>query len=430
MMIHVVQPGETLYGIAGRFGVDPELLRVSNGVPEDGALAVGQALAVQFVRTFHVVQPGQSLSAIAGQYGLTLRQLYRNNYGLLGQPELRSGQRLVIAYDGVKLGETYTNGYAYPSIQRRALSAVLPYMSYLTPFTYGIDAQGGLLPLEDDMPLEEARRLGTGALMHLSSLTEEGTFSSQRAAALLADPAARAALTEQAAENMEAKGYQGLDVDFEFIPAARKEDYVQFIRELRQRLAPRGWPVLVALAPKTYAGQPGLLYEAHDYAALGAAADFVLLMTYEWGYTYGPPMAVAPLPNVRRVLDYAVTEIPPEKIFLGLPNYGYDWPLPYRQGETQARSVSNQEAVALAVAHGAEIQYDETARSPYFRYTAAGGVSHEVWFEDARSVSEKLELIRIYGLHGGGYWNLDRPFPQGWTVLNALWEVADPPEAT
>ena len=429
MTIHVVQPGETLYGIAGRYGVDPELLRVSNGVPEDGALAVGQALAVQFVRTLHVVQPGQSLSSIAAEYGIPLRQLYRDNYGLLGQPEVRAGQRLVIAYDQVKLGETFTNGYAYPYIQRLELAAVLPYMSCLTPFTYGIDSQGGLLPLEDGVLLEEARRLGTGPLMHLSSLTEEGTFSSQRAAELLADPAARAALTEQVAATMEARGYQGLDVDFEFIPAAQKEDYAQFIRELRQRLAPRGWPVLVALAPKTYAGQPGLLYEAHDYAALGAAADYVLLMTYEWGYTYGPPMAVAPLPNVRRVLDYAVTEIPPEKICLGIPNYGYDWPLPYRQGETQAQSLSNQEAVAAAVAYGAAIQYDETAQSPWFRYTAADGAIHEVWFEDARSISEKLRLIRLYGLHGAGYWNLDRPFPQGWTVLNALWDVANFPPA-
>ena len=78
----------------------------------------------------------------------------------------------------------------------------------------------------------------------------------------------------------------------------------------------------MAVAPKSYANQPGLLYEGMDYAGLGRAADLIFLMTYEWGYTAGPPMAVSPLPNVRTVLDYAVTEIPPEKIFLGLSNYG------------------------------------------------------------------------------------------------------------
>lgn len=424
MLIHVVRPGETLYAIAGRYGADPELLRTANGVPDSGALAVGQTLVIQPVETFHVVQPGQTLSGVARLYGVSLRQLYRNNYGLEGRPALRPGQTLVIAYDEERLGTASTNGYAYPFISPEELGATLPYMSYLTPFTYGIDQEGGLLPLDDGALLAEARRLGAAPLMHLSTLTEAGQFSSQRAASLLEDPARQAALTDQVLATIAEKGYQGLDVDFEYLPAALREAYASFITALRERLAPLGLPVLAALAPKTRPDQPGLLYEAHDYALLGAAADYVLLMTYEWGYTYGPPMAVAPLPNVRQVLDYAVTVIPREKIYLGIPNYGYDWPLPFVQGETRARSISNQEAVAIAVANGAEIQFDERAQSPWFRYTREG-VEHQVWFEDARSMSAKLRLIQEYGLWGAGYWNLMRPYPQGWTVLNALYRVRD-----
>jgi len=425
MNIHIVQPGETLYAIAGRYGVDPELLRQANGVPVDGALAVGQTLVVQQVRTFHIVQPGETLSSVARQYGISLRTLYRNNFWLEGSPAVLPGDTLVIAYAGENLGGTFTNGYAYPFIRRELLSSTLPYMSQLTPFTYGIDAEGGLLPLDDAMLLSEARRLGTAPLMHLSTLTEDDRFSSERAVMVLTDGALRARLVEQIAETIAAKGYRGLDVDFEYIPAGQREDYARFIRELRGRLAPGGLPVVVALAPKTNARQRGLLYEAHDYALLGAAADFVLLMTYEWGYTYGPPMAVAPLPNVRQVLDYAVTEIPREKIYLGIPYYGYDWPLPFRQGETRARSLSNQAAVDLAIMQRAEIHYDEQSQSPWFNYTAEDGTVHVVWFEDARSLSAKLRLIREYGLHGAGYWSLMRPYPQGWTLLNALYEVLD-----
>ena len=425
MEIHVVQQGETLYAIAGRYGVDPELLQLVNGVGPAGALAVGQTLVVQQVETFHVVQPGETLAAVARRYGITLRQLYRNNFFLRGDPYVQAGQVLVIAYQGEKLGATYTNGYAYPFIRPSLLRSTLPYMSQLTPFTYGIDASGGLLPLDDDQLLAQARSLGAVPLMHLSSLTEEDTFSSQRAADALTDRPRQQTLIDQVMETISAKGYRGLDVDFEYIPAAQREDYAAFIRALRLRLAPLGLPVVAALAPKTYAGQPGLLYEAHDYALLGAAADYVLLMTYEWGYTYGPPMAVAPLPNVRRVLDYAVTVIPREKIYLGIPYYGYDWPLPFRQGETRARSISNQTAVALALEERAEIQYDETAQSPWFRYTAGDGAVHEVWFEDARSLAAKLGLIREYGLHGAGYWNLMRPYPQGWTLLNGLYDILD-----
>lgn len=280
MEIHVVQPGQTLYAIAGQYGVDPELLRTANGIPEDGALAVGQTLVVQQVRTFHIVQPGQTLSGIARSYGMSLRALYRNNYQLGGNPNIQPGQKLVIAYDGQKLGSTYTNGYAYPFIRRGALSAALPYMTYLSPFTYGINAQGGLLPLNDTAMLEEARRLGTVPLMHLSTLTEDGQFSSDRAVMVLTNMEMQSALINQVEAAIAVRGYQGLDVDFEYIPGAQREAYASFIWRLRQRLAPK--PVMVALAPKTRADQPGLLYEAHDYALLGSAADYVLLMTYGW----------------------------------------------------------------------------------------------------------------------------------------------------
>ncbi len=280
MEIHIVQPGETLYAIAGRYGVDPGILRLSNGVPADGSLAVGQTLVIQHVQTFHLVQPGETLSSVARQYGVTLRSLYRNNFWLEGTPSILAGDVLVIAYREEKLGGIFTNGYAYPFIRQALLSSTLPYMSQLTPFTYGIDASGGLLPLEDGMLLTTARQLGTAPLMHLSTLTEDGNFSSERAVMILTNSNLRYQLIGQIAATISAKGYQGLDVDFEYIPPRQREDYARFIRELRAQLAPLGLPVVVALAPKTNAAQRGLLYEAHDYALLGAAADFVLLMTY------------------------------------------------------------------------------------------------------------------------------------------------------
>ena len=134
-------------------------------------------------------------------------------------------------------------------------------------------------------------------------------------------------------------------------------------------------------------------------------------------------MAVAPLPNVREVLDYAVTEIPTEKLLLGVPNYGYDWPLPFVQGTTKAQSISNQRAIELAIQYQIAIQYDQTAQSPYFQYTDSAGTVHEVWFEDARSMQAKLSLIAEYGLRGAGYWNLMRPFSQTWLTLVSLYNI-------
>ncbi len=129
-------------------------------------------------------------------------------------------------------------------------------------------------------------------------------------------------------------------------------------------------------------------------------------------------MAVSPLPEVRQVVEYALTEFYPNQLFLGIPNYGYNWTLPLRPG-SQARSVNNVEAVQLAWDRRAAIRYDQRAQAPWFRYVDDSGAEHEVWFEDARSIQAKLRLALDYGLYGVGYWNLDRPFPQNWVVLNA-----------
>ena len=296
-------------------------------------------------------------------------------------------------------------------------------MTYLTPFTYGITAEGGLVIPDDAWLVAAAAEYRAQPWMHLSTLTEAGSFDSRLGGALLENEATQARLIDAIVANMTAKGYRGLDVDFEYLEGRQAAAYAAFIEALRQRLDPLGWPVTVALAPKSGAGQKGLLYEGHDYAALGRAADSVLLMTYEWGYTAGPPMAVAPLPQVRRVLDYALTEIPPEKIFLGVPTYGYDWPLPFRQGITRAPSLSPQQALALARRYGAEIQYDETAQAPWFRYTAENGTVHEVWFEDARSSLAKFRLAADNRLQGVGMWSLMRDAPQTYLVLHGAFGI-------
>ena len=179
---------------------------------------------------------------------------------------------------------------------------------------------------------------------------------------------------------------------------------------------------MTALAPKSSDSQQGLLYSAHDYAAHGQIADYTVLMTYEWGYTYGPPMAVAPLPQVRRVLSYALERIPQQKILLGVPNYGYDWTLPFRQGRA-ARVLSNTGAVALAGREKVAIGYDTTAQSPYFRYRDDDGALHEVWFEDARSLRAKYALVEEYGLAGVSWWNLNRLFLTNFLVLESMFPV-------
>lgn len=427
MVIHVVSPGETVYSIALEYGVSLEQLRINNGLEDGNQLSVGQALLILFPTKTHLVGLGETLSSIARQYGISRRTLFQNNFILGGRPNLWPGQTLVISYTDTPTQPLFVGGYAYPFISPSLLNQALPFLTGLMPFTYGISSTGHLLPLHDEALLSAARIHGVQPLMHLSSLTEDETFSTERASMLLNQPDLQQSFLEEVLALILAKGYQGIDVDFEFLGKENAAPYAAFIQALHDTLAPYGYPVVVALAPKTSDEQAGLLYEGHDYKALGQAADAVLLMTYEWGYTYGPPMAVAPISNVRQVVEYALTRIPQEKILLGIPNYGYDWPLPYVEGQTRAQSISNVEAVQLAFANGATISFDESAQAPYFTYRSPNGTDHEVWFEDVRSILAKCNLIAEYGLCGAGYWNLMRPFPGNWMLLRSQFQIRTAP---
>ena len=425
MDIHVVQPGDSLYSIAQQYGVSLSRMLEDNQLPNPTQLVVGQTIVIQYPKSTYIVRSGDTLASIARATGISVKQLLRNNPVLRGESNILPGQELVLEFEQEKEGILSVNGYAYPFIDKGLLQRTLPYLTNLTPFTYGFTETGELVLLEDQPLINAAEQMGVAPLLHLSTLTPEGRFSNELAHIVLTDMEVQNNLIENLIPLLIEKNYQGLDVDFEFVFPEDAQPYAVFIARLRELLAPLGLPVIVALAPKTFAEQPGLLYEGHNYGLLSQAADQVLLMTYEWGYTYGPPLAVAPIRNVRQVVEYALTEMPPDKIWLGIPNYGYDWILPYQRGR-RATSISNQYAVVLAARYGASIRYDEQAQSPWFRYVDEAGREHEVWFEDARSIRAKLALIPEYGLYGAGYWNLMRPFPQNWLVLNSLYEIREP----
>jgi len=213
MTIHVVSPGETVDSIAAGYGVAPKQLAADNELPPDYALAVGQTLVVRFPRAVHVVAAGETLTSIAAQYGTTVRQLWRNNWALGGAEALTAGQLLVVSYFGEKIGEGVFNGYAYPFISPDLLAEQLPYLSTMAPFTYGITAEGGLLPLDDEAMLEAARERGTKPVMHLSTLTEAGQFDTGRAEFILTDYEAQGRLAAEVLQTVLRKDFAGLDVE-------------------------------------------------------------------------------------------------------------------------------------------------------------------------------------------------------------------------
>ena len=281
--IHVVKRGDTLYSVGRMHGVAPGLIARYNGLREPYRLAVGQSLLILRPLLTYTVRAGDSLYSIARQFSVTVQTLYRNNPNLGGSSRIYPGQVLVIRLEEEKSRPLALNGYAYPFVSPAVLRGILPYAGYLAPFTYGITAQGGLFDLNDTELLALAEKYGTTPLMHLSTLTENGSFSSLRAEEVLLDPEKAENLIEETARTMQRKGYAGVDVDFEFLGAPLAEAYADFVGALRQTVSRLGGIVIAALAPKTSAEQPGILYEGHDYAKLARNADYVLVMSY--GYT-------------------------------------------------------------------------------------------------------------------------------------------------
>ncbi len=366
----------------------------------------------------HVVNPGDTIYTIANMYDTTPLRLIEDN-GLLDPSQLVIGQSIVVTEDEdiVKdKRQILVFGYVYPHINRNLLLSTLSYLSAINIFNYMVTEDGNLIYINDEELINLATDNQVASLMVLTNLQPGAAFSSDIIRNIVNSENIQDLLINNILDVLKAKNYFGVDIDFEYVYPEDKAKYESFIRRLTEALRAEGYLVTAALAPKISSDQKGILYESHDYKIIGEIVDNVLLMTYEWGFTLSPPMAVAPVNNVERVVQYALTQIDNNKILMGIPNYGYNWILPHVKG-TKASVISNVEAIELARQYGANIQFDETAQAPFFRYFDEEGIEHEVWFEDARSIAAKLELVEKYDLAGIFYWTLMSAFPQNWTVL-------------
>ena len=367
----------------------------------------------------YVVKEGDTVDSIAGRYGISASSIIFNNQ-LTYPYALAIGQALLLSSGAPSIPSypAYVNGYAYPFIAQSVLEDTLPFLTTLSVFSYGFTTDGSLVPpaVDDSFMIRSALEAGVSPILTLTPFGSDGNFNNYLITTLVNNEEVKANLLDNLLMTLSEKGFQGVDIDFEFILPEDRIPFADFVTETRNFLAPYSYHVSAALAPKTSDDQQGLLYAGKDYGLIGEAADSVLLMTYEWGYTYGPPMAVAPLNKVREVVDYAVSRISPSKIDLGIPNYGYDWTLPYIKGASKATVIGSLEAVRTAIEAGVPIQFDETAMSPFFQYEK-DGVSHEVWFEDVRSYRAKFALLPEYDLRGMGYWQIMRFFRPNWLLL-------------
>jgi spore germination protein len=423
MQIHVVQQGQTLHGIAQAYNTTVNDLVEANQIPNPNQLVVGQTLVIPIIGSFYWVQPGDSLFSIAQRFGLNYQELASIN-GIPVNFPLNVGFRLYIPPRSKLTKEI--NAYVEPrdsvtpALENAARDAA-PYLTYLAPFSFQALRDGSLKepPLNQFPAIAEANN---NVLMMVITNQENDQFSDELGRILLNDQEIQTKFLDNIVSIAQKYGFRDIHFDFEFLRPEDREAYNNFLRRAKQRFNEQGWLLSTALAPKTSAEQEGLWYEAHDYRAHGEIVDFVVIMTYEWGYSGGPAMPVSPIGPVRKVIEYALTEMPAEKIMMGQNLYGYDWTLPFVEG-TVARAVSPQQAIELAAQYNVPIQYDYEAQAPFFSYWDEEGKQHEVWFEDARSIQAKFNLIKELNLRGISYWKLGLSFPQNWLLITENFNV-------
>lgn len=277
----------------------------------------------------------------------------------------------------------------------------------LVPFWFGVTQEGGLLDQSDP----EAERIAKEnnvpiiAIVHNYSNPQLGAIIHD----LLTDETLRHRLVDSIEQMLAARSFAGVNIDFEFVPPADRPYLNAFMRELYTRLAP--WFLVTISAPAKLSDDPRHPFSgAFSYATLGRYSHQVFILAYDEHFTQPGP--IASIGFVQRVLDFALTEIPREKIKLGMAVYGYDW----REEGGFPETLSHAEAVARARRHGVPIVYDEQAQEPTYTYTV-NGVRHIVWFEDARSFAVKLGLIRRLGIPGFIAWRLGQEDPRIWGLI-------------
>jgi len=210
---------------------------------------------------------------------------------------------------------------------------------------------------------------------------------------------------------LKANNYKGVNIDLEGIYYSDRDYYTTFVRELYNRLHPEGFLVTAALPAKTRDVINETWTWAFDYSEVSKYLDQVVLMTYDEHYFGGTAGPIASIGWVQKVINYAVTVIPKEKILLGIAGYGYDW------SSSGSKAYGVGQAYNIASQYGASVKWDSTSQSPYFYYVDSKAVQHSVWFENSTSIAYKLDIVNNEGLLGVALWRLGLENSDYWTTI-------------
>jgi spore germination protein len=352
-----------------------------------------------------------------------VKQILRNNPYLSDREFIYPGETIVISYKDNKIMTLSTTGYAYPFIDKEVLKKTLPFLTYLTIYSYTVTAEGEIYDIDDKEIIQIAKDYGVAPIMMLTAATKDPIEEINVTHTVLLSQEKQNQFIDNVIRILKTKGYYGVNISTPYIFPQDLTLYVDFIDNYSDRIKSEGYKVFDTINLSTFEIITSTQYIGLDYERLGQAVDGVMLMTYEWGNLIGIPTGIIAFDSVKKYLDYMAEPIPPSKTLIGVPILGYVWERPYIPGITRGLAISYNSAVELAGEVGATIQYDEISKTSYFQYIS--GEEYIVRFRDARNVNAYVGLVPEYGYNGVGIWNIMVYFPQLWLVINSQYEIEE-----
>ncbi|GIM44466.1 hypothetical protein DNHGIG_00150 [Collibacillus ludicampi] len=281
----------------------------------------------------------------------------------------------------------------------------------VAPFSYTVTEDGHLSGVPTSA-LTFAKQNGLQAYALIHNL-QDNHLNADLIHKIVSDSSLRTTLAQNIEQMVATNGFQGVQFDFEGVMPSDRANLTALIQETASLLHANGYKFSVALPAKTVDSLNDHWTGAYDYTAIGNLADFVTIMTYDehWaGDTAGP---VASYPWVQQVIAFAITHIPPEKIYLGVAAYGYNW-----AAGSPAKVVMEKSMNQLAINHGVTFTWDEQEKESHFTYVD-NGVEHTVWGENPAGLDFKMQLAVQNHLKGIAIWRLGFTDDAYWNVISA-----------
>lgn len=280
----------------------------------------------------------------------------------------------------------------------------------ISPFWYSTDASGRLYGNRNDELVRIAHEHNVRIIPSVHNVTANPAI----VVGVLRNPTVRARHVQNIVDEVLARGYDGIDIDYEGLDASLRDEFSAFMRDLGAALRQHDKLLTVAVHAKDsdYGGLGGF----QDWVELGKHVDQLRIMTYDYHWRGSGPGPVAPAYWIDAVTEYARSVVDPSKVLLGVHFYGYDWP---PGGNATPRPWSVIEDIIEA--QGATVNFMERNSSgpvqeSYFNYRSAQG-SRQVWFMTETGLASKVQTVQESDLAGIAIWQLGYEKPEYWQTV-------------